>query len=220
MLINYEARSKTSTPYSVTGKLEVPADVGDTEGTPQYIQSKVMELHKGYLLFSYCPMESPDRITDNSKWESVLSLAQQGFKPKDIIELPPSSIKVIDGKTIVSVNGKTATLSLNESKVMAKYVNANYMKITEFKVLFFGTTKEYRVDQVVKSFRGYLKRHHPNITLVGLGWTMSQELAIGSPIETIEDCQGIFKLIKGVAEVPKPLPKPPKNPRQNKEATE
>ena len=161
--------------------------------------------------------EVTSRVTSQAKYIFIHALAKQGFIAKDIIDLIPSNISVADGKTLVKINGnvakgnvgKTAEFTLDETKNIAKYVNANHSKIKEYGLLFLGSKGKLTVPGVTKAFRTYLTKYTED-TLASLGWSSANTAIPSFTFESMDDMQRLLDTLKVNSSQVLAKPKKPK----------
>lgn len=132
------------------------------------------------------------RDPSRTKYQSILTLAKQGFLPSDIIVLKPSDIKVNKDKLIVSTNGKTAELNFEQAKTLAEYMDTYAKYINSKGTVFYSDKAEVlTIPNLTRSFSNWLKKNKVNEVLHG--WSV-----VKPPAKTIETMEDIAAVLKGI----------------------
>ena len=104
------------------------------------------------------------------KYSIIEFLALKGFKAIDVVSLTPSSISVNKGKCIVTSNGKSIELTLEEAKILTGYMVNNRRSIDVTGLLFSSKEKQTTEINLHRSLKTHLKDYSSN-TMETLGWT-------------------------------------------------
>ena len=113
---------------------------------------------------------SPRPNRAKAKYDIMEVMALKDFKPADIVALSPSNLGTKQGKVTVTSNGKTIELTLDEAKLLARYMEEYRRDIEASSLLFTGKNlAPHTIDNLVRSMRLHLRKHSVN-TIDSLGW--------------------------------------------------
>ena len=133
----------------------------------------------------------PRAAKAKTKYTVIETLALKGLKAIDVVSLTPSSISVNKGKCIVTSNGRSVELTLEEAKTIAGYMADNRRSIDITGLLFSSKDRATTEINLHRSLKTYLKDYSEN-TMETLGWT---EKGIAIPSIVVNSMDDIGTLL-------------------------